>query len=146
MPTRAVWTSEDFFVPPSLWGAGIGGAFLSDFLHSLPSYGFRSCDVYIVNRRYQISRSQRTERIGFLEFYRGYGFQVVGKGFGPQAGDTLNGLLKLSSEGESAGLDSWVQLRWTAPASALRPVEATQPGSAAARGCLRTRRRRGVEA
>src|SRR5215204_3238934 len=55
VPTRAVWTSEDFFVPPSLWGAGIGGAFLRDFLQTLPSHGFHSCDVFIVNRRYEVS-------------------------------------------------------------------------------------------
>jgi hypothetical protein len=122
VPNRAVWTSEDFFVPPSLWGAGIGGAFLRHFLHSLPAFDYRSCDVYIVNRRRQVSRSQRTERIGFLEFYRGFGFQVVNKGNGSQAGETLRGLLKLSTEGENGELDSWVQLRWTAPASAIRPV------------------------
>ncbi len=131
VPTRAVWTSEDFFVPPSLWGAGIGGAFLRDFLETLPSHGFRSCDVYIVNRRYEISKSQRTERIGFLEFYRGFGFEVVNKGNESQAGETLRGLLQLSSAGAGAGLDAWVQLRWTAPASAFRRTDAIEPAGAA---------------
>jgi hypothetical protein len=127
VPTRAVWTSEDFFIPPSLWGAGIGGAFLRDFLDTLPAQGFRSCDVFIVNRRYQISRSQRTERIGFLEFYRGFGFEAVDKGTAEQAGETLRHLLKLSSDGESAGLDAWVQLRWTAPPAGRRPADAGRP-------------------
>lgn len=121
---RVAWTSEDFFVPPSLWGAGIGGAFLRALLHRLVEDGIDTCDVFVVNRRYQISRNQRTERIGFLEFYRGHGFQVVAKGPGSQASTELRAMLERS--GGDPNLDAWVQLRWTAERPA---VVATPPAA-----------------
>jgi GNAT superfamily N-acetyltransferase len=114
---RAAWTSEDFFVPPSLWGAGIGGAFLRKLLRRLADEGIDTCDVFVVNRRYEISRNQRTERVGFLEFYRGHGFQVFDKGPGSQAPTELCEMLKLS--GGDPNLDAWVQLRWTAERPAV---------------------------
>jgi hypothetical protein len=111
--SRVTWTSEDFFVPPSLWGAGIGGAFLRAVLGDLVAAGIRTCDVYVVNRDDEQSRSQRTERVGFIEFYRGQGFQVVAKGVGGEESDELRALL--TPPAEAKPLDAWVQLRWTAP-------------------------------
>jgi hypothetical protein len=113
---RAIWTSEDFFVPPSLWGAGIGSAFLRGVLGALPMHGFDTCDVYIVNRHYETTSTQRTERIGTLEFYRALGFQVIAKGFGEQATGTLQKLVGPTEGDNASSLHAWMQLRWTVPA------------------------------
>jgi GNAT superfamily N-acetyltransferase len=43
----ARWNVEDFFVPPSLWGAGLGAIFLKKLLDELESHGFTRCEVTV---------------------------------------------------------------------------------------------------
>jgi hypothetical protein len=43
--TLARWNVEDFFVPPSLWGAGLGARFLNELLVILKKEGVKSCEV-----------------------------------------------------------------------------------------------------
>ena len=43
----ARWNVEDFFVPPSLWGAGVGAKFLNDLLDTLISEGITRCEVTV---------------------------------------------------------------------------------------------------
>jgi hypothetical protein len=43
----ASWNTEDFFVPPSLWGAGLGGKFLDKLLKILQDEGIRRCEVTV---------------------------------------------------------------------------------------------------
>jgi GNAT superfamily N-acetyltransferase len=43
----ARWTNEEFFVPPSLWGAGLGGDFLDRLLQELEKAGFTRCEVTV---------------------------------------------------------------------------------------------------
>ncbi len=38
---------EDFFVPPSLWGAGLGAKFLNELLATLKKEGVKGCEVAI---------------------------------------------------------------------------------------------------
>jgi hypothetical protein len=128
-----MWTSEDFFVPPSLWGAGLGGQFLRALLDELPKLGIHTCDVYIVNRHYEVARAQRSERLGFLEFYRGFGFQLLHKGNAAQAGRDAPELLALlahSGGGLAAGLDAWVQLRWGPTPDATSAATVAPPAPA----------------
>jgi GNAT superfamily N-acetyltransferase len=41
----ARWNVEDLFVPPSLWGAGLGARFLNELLVMLKKEGVKSCEV-----------------------------------------------------------------------------------------------------
>jgi len=43
--TLARWNVEDFFVPPSLWGAGLGARFLNELLVMLKKEGVKNCEV-----------------------------------------------------------------------------------------------------
>jgi GNAT superfamily N-acetyltransferase len=43
----ARWNVEDLFVPPSLWGAGLGAVFLKKLLEELQRDGFGSCEVTV---------------------------------------------------------------------------------------------------
>jgi hypothetical protein len=45
--SRARWTNEEFFVPPSLWGAGLGGDFLDRLLRELKHAGCTRCEVTV---------------------------------------------------------------------------------------------------
>jgi hypothetical protein len=84
----ARWNSDEFFVPPGLWGAGIGGQFLGKLLKelgSLPSPVSRvevtiapqSRGTSPVLKRTDVaSRQQRNDLIAF---YQRAGFQIEGK-------------------------------------------------------------------
>jgi hypothetical protein len=103
--TTVGWTSEDFFVPPSLWGAGLGWYFLKNILKLLSRHA-EWCYV-IVKMPPEGSRHQVAldDRHAFLEQYRKIGFreqrgQTVETaaldqalcdelGFEPEKGDTL---------------------------------------------------------
>jgi hypothetical protein len=82
--TTAGWTSHDFFVPPSLWGAGIGWRFLNDLMRGL-SESFRECYVVVKappdHDDHQVARDDARS---FIEQYRKAGFrqEVVGRGKG----------------------------------------------------------------
>jgi GNAT superfamily N-acetyltransferase len=45
--TLARWNVEDFFVPPSLWGAGLGAKFLNELLAILKKEGVTRCEVAV---------------------------------------------------------------------------------------------------
>ena len=45
--TLARWNVEDFFVPPSLWGAGLGAKFLNELLAILKREGVTRCEVAV---------------------------------------------------------------------------------------------------
>jgi GNAT superfamily N-acetyltransferase len=44
---KARWNVEHLFVPPSLWGAGLGERFLNELLAELKKAGCKSCEVTI---------------------------------------------------------------------------------------------------
>jgi hypothetical protein len=48
--TVASWTVDEFFVPPSLWGAGLGAKFLYKLLGVLKAEGVKHCEVRIEPR------------------------------------------------------------------------------------------------
>jgi hypothetical protein len=73
----AAWTSDEFFVPPSLWGGGFGGRFLGKLLETLQSTrGVTKCTVTVKGPDATASRAQWEERRGFVDFYRQSGFQI----------------------------------------------------------------------
>jgi GNAT superfamily N-acetyltransferase len=45
--TLARWNVEDFFVPPSLWGAGLGAKFLNQLLARLKAEKLERCEVAV---------------------------------------------------------------------------------------------------
>ncbi|MEZ5285944.1 MAG: hypothetical protein R2712_14275 [Vicinamibacterales bacterium] len=71
----AGWSSDDFFVPPSLWGAGIGSRFLFDLLWKLPGT-VRFCFVIVKvpppGHRHELALNDRQS---FVDQYRRYGFR-----------------------------------------------------------------------
>jgi hypothetical protein len=72
---HAGWTSDDFFVPPSLWGAGIGWYFLDELLNTL-SDSYSRCYVVVkappVDAQHKVAMDDRR---GFIEQYRKIGFR-----------------------------------------------------------------------
>lgn len=80
----AEWTSRDFFVPPSLWGTGIGGRFLEKLVSHLrlaydlyPS--LKECKVELETRLGpdRTDLGSRQEMVDLTEFYKGAGFTPV---------------------------------------------------------------------
>ena len=69
------WTSDDFFVPPSLWGAGIGWYFLDRLLREL-----RASDLcYVIAkapRRNHVNPATVADERGFIDQYRKIGFRL----------------------------------------------------------------------
>jgi hypothetical protein len=69
------WTSDDFFVPPSLWGAGIGWYFLDRLLVTLAG-SFSVCWVIVKappdQQDHQVARDDARS---FIEQYRKAGFR-----------------------------------------------------------------------
>jgi GNAT superfamily N-acetyltransferase len=76
----ARWTNEEFFVPPSLWGAGLGAKFLDKLLDQLKKEGFNRCEVAVKSpettdhvgeewlRRTDVaSRQQRNDLLAFYQ-------------------------------------------------------------------------------
>jgi GNAT superfamily N-acetyltransferase len=84
-PGLARWNSEEFFVPPGLWGAGIGSQFLGKLLEKLgaSSSPVSRAEVTIgpqslgtspaLERTDVASRQQRNDLIAF---YKRAGFQI----------------------------------------------------------------------
>jgi GNAT superfamily N-acetyltransferase len=103
-PAVVSWTSEDLFVPPSLWGSGIGSEFLPAILDSLAGEGVEYCDVHIISRPDEKDVAHRQERIGFTEFYRSKGFRTLSQRPSmPKLVRDLN------------DVDTWVTLRCALP-------------------------------
>ena len=74
---QAAWTSDDFFVPLSLWGSGLGGNFLQLLLEFLRSQGIHKCTVEVKGPNENgASRAQWDARLGFFDFYRAADFSL----------------------------------------------------------------------
>lgn len=70
------WHSDDYFVPPSLWGAGIGATFLSRLLTRFEDYGY----YYVVVNGLKDGKATavaRQDRRSFIDQYRRIGFRQV---------------------------------------------------------------------
>lgn len=80
------WTSDDFFVPPSLWGAGLGGTFLELLLDEF-CVAFDKCSVVVKappeGERHHVALDDRRR---FIEQYRKAGFRQQLKA-DPQCGE-----------------------------------------------------------
>jgi hypothetical protein len=76
----AGWNSDDFFVPPSLWGAGIGGHFLRGLLERVSAEA-ESCFVVVKapppDQSHQVARDDRQ---AFVEHYKKVGFRESRRG------------------------------------------------------------------
>ena len=112
--SHAGWTSDDFFVPPSLWGAGIGWYFLDNLLRVLAP-AFVDCYV-VVKAPPEDSRTQVAidDYRSFVEQYRKMGFRQRLRGE-PDAGpldETLIATLGYREEEDTLlvlDLARWVQ-------------------------------------
>jgi hypothetical protein len=56
----ARWNVEDLFVPPSLWGAGLGGLFLDKLLGQLQTEEFDCCEVTVEAPPAKSGQSEQT--------------------------------------------------------------------------------------
>lgn len=82
----AKWTVEEFFVPPSLWGAGIGAKFLDGLIKLLKDEKVRRCEVEIVSpeedRKMAVEWTKRTDIAtrqqlnDLLAFYQSANFKL----------------------------------------------------------------------
>jgi hypothetical protein len=73
--TTVGWTSNDFFVPPSLWGAGVGSGFLEHLLARLSEH-HRFCYAIVkAPAPERDSQVARDDRRSFVEHYRKAGFR-----------------------------------------------------------------------
>lgn len=70
------WTSDDFVVPPSLWGAGIGGSFIRALLNVLDERG-APCRVFVRAPRERNDPGSWHDRLHYVEFYKKEGFRLV---------------------------------------------------------------------
>jgi GNAT superfamily N-acetyltransferase len=71
-PRIARWSAKEFFVPPGLWGSGIGEKFLNKLLKELRA---PRCEV-TVERQKRTDLASRQERNDLIAFYKRAGFQL----------------------------------------------------------------------
>lgn len=105
------WTSELFFVPPSLWGAGLGSGFMSTLLAPmsvLEEHEIDVIEVFVVSRYQERGAMYRDDRIAFVEFYRSAGFTTVDSGTHSSLPQAARNLLRDPGE-----VDTWTTMRWT---------------------------------
>ena len=79
-------TNEEFFVPPSLWGAGLGAKFLWELLIELKKEGFSRCEItvkppeigYKAGREWlkRTDLASRQQRNDLFAFYQRAGFNL----------------------------------------------------------------------
>ena len=75
-PKRAGWTSDDFFVPPSLWGTGLGWYFLDNLLAVLHQEKCVDCHVVVkAPPEGERTKVANDDRRSFVEHYRKMGFR-----------------------------------------------------------------------
>jgi GNAT superfamily N-acetyltransferase len=84
--STARWTVEEFFVPPSLWGAGFGARFLLELLEVLKRENVTRCEVMVVSpeedRGGAVEWSKRTDLASrqqlndLLAFYQRANFRL----------------------------------------------------------------------
>jgi hypothetical protein len=72
---HAGWTSDDFFVPPSLWGAGFGGHFLRGLLNEVSKHASWALVVVKAPPPGQAHQVARDDRQAFIEHYKKVGFR-----------------------------------------------------------------------
>lgn len=73
----ASWTSDDFFVPLSLWGGGIGTHFVDKLIERLREGRFKTCKVTVKSPlEAGADVAQWEERRQFVDFYRRAGFRL----------------------------------------------------------------------
>jgi GNAT superfamily N-acetyltransferase len=77
-PQIAVWRDKEFFVPPGLWGSGIGSAFLSSLLLKLKSIGVTTCAVSL-SQEMRTDLASRQQRNDSIAFYKREGFDLDDK-------------------------------------------------------------------
>ncbi len=85
------WNSDDFFVPPSLWGAGIGGSFLRALLAKLDEDGTR-VRVYVGAPIGRNDPASWADRVHYVEFYKSAGFRIGKEVDLPGAGGTCRAI------------------------------------------------------
>ncbi len=112
---KAAWTSDDFFVPPSLWGAGIGWYFLKGLLEKEAG---ESTWCYVVVRSPDRSRNQvsQDDRRSFLDQYRKIGFREV-RNADKAAGGPLDSQLREALKYKDGNGDTLLELdlaQWSA--------------------------------
>ena len=85
----AAWANEEFFIPPSLWGAGLGAVFLDKLLVELKQNGFARCEVTVkppkragggkVVREWleRTDLASRQQRADLIAFYQRAGFTLA---------------------------------------------------------------------
>jgi GNAT superfamily N-acetyltransferase len=77
-PRIAVWRDNEFFVPPGLWGSGIGAAFLRSLLLKLESIGVITCAVSLAGQK-RTDLASRQQRSDLIAFYKREGFKLDDK-------------------------------------------------------------------
>jgi len=69
--------STELYVPPGLWGAGIGSRFLRRMLERLAQDGFAKCRVELVQTARRFDEGSRAAWADLVEFYLAAGFTPV---------------------------------------------------------------------
>src|SRR5690606_10619828 len=109
------WDAEDFFVPPGLWGMGIG----EDFLRRLGGGELASHPITQLYVRVKMHTSAGTGAANQIQLYRAAGFQEIRAGAVPIG--VVRALQASRPMGESPDvIDRWMT-RAVTPASA--PVQ-----------------------
>ena len=75
--TLARWNDADFFIPPSLWGTGIGTGFLTRLCEKLSNNNFERCQVKILEGEGHTDPSSRAARTDTITFYKTAGFNEI---------------------------------------------------------------------
>ena len=74
--TVVAWTSDDFFVPPSLWGASLGWHFLKGLLATFETRHAHACVVIRGGGPHTDPRVARQDVRAFVDQYRKIGFRL----------------------------------------------------------------------
>jgi hypothetical protein len=120
------WTSDDFFVPPSLWGAGYGGRMLAGVIKHLKED--ETCPVAYVCVKSPQAPADNTiaredERV-FVAQYRGHGFQQIPA---DTWGDDPNIKADLEALGFEPANDTVLLLQFPRPVPEPPPVTERAP-------------------
>ena len=108
----ARWTNEEFFVPPSLWGAGLGARFLDKLLIELKKEKFDRCEVtveppkrtaddkVVVEWLERTDLASRQQRADLVAFYQRAGFTL---GADKKLGRKLNDIIVKGDSAPGSG-------------------------------------------
>lgn len=81
----AQWSAEEFFIPPSFWGAGVGRKFLNHLLEHLPKENCVRARVEITEPAIR-DESRRKELADLVQMYRQAGFKLEPRQPGDETG------------------------------------------------------------